>query len=98
MNHTPGPWKRIAIGGNGRQVISSGHGWLVELPKRGEPETDLQAQQLEADYDLMAAAPELLAACQEAYRLMKNSPGNWESQTAEMLYEAISNAEGKATV
>lgn len=41
------------------------------------------------------AAQELFAACKEAYRLMKNAPGNWESQTAEMLYAAIAKAEGR---
>lgn len=105
MNHTPGPWKRIAIGK--RQVITSGHGWLVELPKRGEPETDLQAQQLEADYDLMAAAPELLEALKlllkwsdadETVRQSLEEDTQSQSKAIGMARAAIARAEGKATV
>mgnify|MGYP001578000711 CR=1 FL=1 len=100
MNHTPGPWKRIAIGK--RQVIASGHGWLVELPRRGEPETDLQARQVEADYDLMAAAPELLEALKEAIDFLEPTLGRVNStpqrKAYEMARDAIARAEGKATV
>jgi hypothetical protein len=97
MKHTPGPWKRIAIGK--RQVISSGHGWLVEIPKRGEPETELQAKRLEADYDLMAAAPELLQVAKDALHEAHIQEGfasdklRWSALVAS-LEDAIAKAEG----
>lgn len=103
MEHTPGPWKRIAIGK--RQVITSGHGWLVECPARGEPETELQAKRLEADYDLMAAAPELLEVCKLLLDAGPDSCGCDESghvcgwpNVKWQAEQAIAKAEGKATV
>lgn len=95
MKHTPGPWEVIAIGK--RRVISSGHGWLVETPKRGEPETELQAKQLEADYGLMAAAPELLDALKAVAHWMSDAviPCCFPRQT---ILDAIAKAEGTAKV
>ena len=86
MNHTLGPWVAEQHGNGITWGVYAGDDPVV---------WEMGGIERESDAHLVAAAPELLEACQEAYRLMKNSPGNWESQTAEMLYEAITKAEGR---
>jgi hypothetical protein len=41
---------------------------------------------------LMAAAPALLEACQEALRMIRNCTGNWQIGVAEKLERAIKRA------
>lgn len=39
---------------------------------------------------------ELVQACKAAHDMVRNCPGNWQTQTADMLGMAIAKAEGKS--
>ena len=96
--HTPGPWrvskpgdleskdKGWCVWGGGRMMLSF-HG--PQVPR----------EQKEADAHLVAAAPDLLAACVSALSLIAprvddSDAMGWGVATEEMLREAIAKAKG----
>jgi len=63
MSHTPGPWSVVmgaAITRPHPIAITTPEGWIVEVPARGHPDTDEQADAMKADFRLIAAAPDML--------------------------------------
>lgn len=93
---TPGPWK----------VEQSDHWLWVAGPDREEnvicdivgrnskPGEDLTPEDA-ANARLIAAAPDLLAACKAAIVKFKHTPLDRISVAADMLRDAIAKAEGK---
>ena len=75
MKHTPGPWK--VRKDYGRHWISAGKGKreiliadIIDVETGvGSGETETNLQQIVANARLIAAAPELLQACQELVRV-----------------------------
>ena len=60
--HTPGPWVVFLDGGHASTVMPAGRpGDICVMEAVGHPETDANAA-------LIAAAPDLLAACEEYMR------------------------------
>lgn len=89
---TPGPWEV-----NCDHFIEAGNGTLICDPHI-EPDGD--PPELEANARLIAAAPDLLAACERALGLAaieRSQPEAWrddDSTTLEMLRAAIAKAIG----
>jgi hypothetical protein len=88
--HTPGPWRWVQDdaettidlrGPDDRDVLS-----IYESHGGGQRPT-------EADGHLIAAAPELLAACKNALRLLDTMAN---TQAAKVLVAAIAKAEGRS--
>jgi len=93
--HTPGPWV-IYAGNEGKPVIHSPEyeknagGGIIGIAVL---QTVGEESQRQANAALIAAAPELMNACQMAVNEM---PGNEQGQKiASMLRAAIAKAEGK---
>jgi hypothetical protein len=89
-NHTPGPWKAATAFSenepNGYHVISP--------PKWGSP--DIAIADSDANARLIAAAPELLAACQFLADAAETEPGmSIYRAHIEQARAAIAKAEGK---
>lgn len=97
--HTPGPW----LYDKKRHAIISTVSWFLEPGEEGDEGirtsvvslyAALGGENPEADVQLIAAAPELLAACRDARVALKGKSHN----TDIALYaidEAIAKAEGK---
>lgn len=91
--HTPGPWKQETLGAqlhavkicgnNARRIVPAGGPALAYLPEGRE---DIQ----EANALLMAAAPELLEACEACWPLIAA-----QSLAGDLLRAAIAKATGK---
>ena len=58
MKHTPGPWEVTEDGEADFSGIATQSNWLMRIQQNGE----LSVQEEEANANLIAAAPELLAA------------------------------------
>lgn len=86
--HTPGPWR---TGGANRLMVYA-NGWAVADAKIFHPHTD--ADQAEANAALIAAAPDLLAACKAALDLL-TTLGKHDATTGDALEAAIARAEGR---
>jgi hypothetical protein len=91
-NHTPGPWR---YNSDPRGAQFGVHVFLNEIDSfalgvGGGP--DEQVAEDLANARLIAAAPDLLDACREAFRMVRNCPGNWEQGVAEKLAAAIIKA------
>ncbi len=89
--HTPGPWR----------YIRTGDYWQI-TPTGIEGKDNMDGN--EADYHLIAAAPELLAACEEAYRVLaivqgmviiNRDPGT--QRCLDLLEEVMKKARGETT-
>ena len=70
--HTPGPW---------RAYVSGGHRWLVTARTGDVARIEVAAAPAaaateEANARLIAAAPDLLAAAQAAYRVLREGRGH----------------------
>ncbi len=89
--HTPGPWKRS---GQFERAIVTEHGSVV-----ANVEPNGYQYEVQANIDLIAAAPELLEACHmAAAALYVASPAPSAEQLAKVynaLCDAISRAEGR---
>lgn len=87
MEHTPGPW-----------VIDDE---MVMAQLETEKGIKYYAPIADCNVDnpkninLIAAAPELLKACKASLDMVRNCPGNWQTQTHDLLIKAITKAEGK---
>lgn len=104
--HTPAPWfvveteHRLRIHGPYNQTRPSGvplHKLEIWEPKTGaargcSPTWKGFTEEQRADARLIAAAPELLAACQDALRQLKEYEGRIVDRT--FLDSAIAKAEG----
>jgi hypothetical protein len=69
--HTEGPWKAMADGDNGFEIATADQDQMAVAYVYGENSEvgECDPVQAKADADLIAAAPELLAACQRALEL-----------------------------
>lgn len=64
--HTPGPWSRAWVGGALRHINRNVDEDAFYAPPAGEdPDTINHPMRKEADYDLVTAAPDLLAALED---------------------------------
>lgn len=97
MEHSKGPWET-----DGR-VSPAGAGYLdIVCPKGRIAMMDCEADafwaaELEANANLIAAAPELLAACEEMAAQLGggNNFAKWEAAKAKLV-AAIAKAKGRA--
>jgi hypothetical protein len=102
--HTPGPWtiaksgEHIAIRGNPQttNMVNS------DLARCGGPKSWLDESEVEANASLIAAAPDLLAACREILRIAREEGGGKYDFAAGFLPafiaadKAVDKAEGRA--
>ena len=63
--HTTGPWKQGTRGPNGCPIIGNGRGLMIAMLAHSDKVPD-QVEQAEANALLIAAAPEMLEALQDA--------------------------------
>jgi hypothetical protein len=101
--HTPGPWEvptaSLTSVWHGDEQVASCH-WTIECPNCGDTDPDYRAGRREFDPSgvrqanarLIAAAPDLLAACRVA--LIDASWGGTDA-TRRQLQAAIAKAEGR---
>lgn len=82
--HTPGPWKATFTATSPSREVWANSG----------PVTVLSVTTTEANARLIAAAPDLLVACEAALTLLENSPLA-NSETAEQLRVALAKAQGE---
>lgn len=96
VSHTPGPWRYTPDDGSyitdctqpewGQRIVAQMHG-------------DPNKSEVAANAHLIAAAPDLLAACRIAHRMLgKTSQPKWPA-TADVwavLRDAIAKAEGRS--
>jgi hypothetical protein len=89
QTHTPGPWRS-----EGQYVIGEGNQLIAVAGRSTEPEIRIAH---EANARLIAAAPDLLAACElmeSVYRQNVVNPGE-PSSVLEALQAAIAKARGQ---
>ena len=97
--HTPGPWVATGIGGPWEQRLSiraAGWGCVAHVGVNPSlPHWDLPQR---SNARLIAAAPELLEACQAAWNCIAElSPTQARVEVAQLLQAAIEKAEGAET-
>jgi hypothetical protein len=97
MTHTPGPWEIHHYGDNEGDIHGS-NGTLVCMMREGDTAPD---QDWSADARLIAAAPDLLAAC---YKLIDSDAAVEEDERKHQLMlakllaaRAVAKAEGVTT-
>jgi hypothetical protein len=80
IKHTPGPWH---IEKNMLTAINSApsdgpykHIAMVNYYRSSDPTTDVSGEEHQANVNLIAAAPELLAALEESQKLLTEAIGN----------------------
>lgn len=88
--HTPGPWKVVNFDGNVSSEIRAENGVMVGNPYGPAGRWAEVREEHEANANLIAAAPDLLEACKEAYRIIHN-----DAYVNDLLKKAIAKAEGK---
>ncbi len=92
QRHTPGPW-HVNIWTTGRRTIEAGKLVICEVHPTHN------AGGIAANARLIAAAPEMLAACRDVEHALiersRSQPGVWDGALA-TLQTAISKAEGRA--
>ena len=91
--YTPGPWEAVSEG-HRLSVWAEGYGFIHthEVPQVNTGATDTA----NANSRLIAAAPELLIACERALAALEGilSQSNFKSDVPEILRAAIAKAEG----
>jgi len=106
MTHTPGPWPLETIptsvgivhkigrwpGVHGNAVSSA----CVYVDNHSLDERTALADELLANARLIAAAPDMLAACIQAHAVLfsDSEPDGWSRETQTMLAAVIAKAEG----
>jgi hypothetical protein len=90
MGHTHGPWEIHHYGDNEGDIHGS-DGTLVCMMRAGDT---APAEDWESDARLIAAAPELLAACEELLIYLSDWDDD-ESETCVRARAAIAKAEGR---
>ena len=95
-SHTPGPWEKtdyltnyLIAGG----INESGHKKRVAIVDR--PISGFRTSEYAANALLIAAAPDLLAACEEAVEILFNAPGGHQHVT-DAMHAAIAKARGES--
>lgn len=91
-NHTPGPWE-YRVDGNCVVIEGKGADYVAHTEN---PETAADRLDI-ANARLIAAAPDLLAACKKVMTTC-GSPSDWNGETREFLLAieaAIAKAEGQ---
>lgn len=99
--HTPGPWHQC--GGNNWHIISNEHhmqvartNGVVRFAPNGKSRQYDSTPEEEANACLIAAAPELLAACQEVWQgIFEHPDRDGPSPMGDMLHDAIEKATGR---
>lgn len=90
--HTPGPWHTVPVGlveGRARVQIMASSRWIADAVA-----TIRYASEAEANARLIAAAPDLLAALEAAYTVIRDAEA---FQTATSAFEGhLEHAEGLA--
>ena len=100
MKHTPGPWMvndQPSIYPYVTAPSREGGPHRITLANCPHPADAFHVHERDANAHLIAAAPEMLEACKEALRLIRNQTGNWQLGTEDMLERAIAKAEGRNT-
>ena len=90
--HTPGPWE--VVGGTIIQTADERRKWVAEVPAASSIHETFITDR--ANARLIAAAPQLLEACEEALSFTKTMDG-WagrESTTSRCLRAAIAKSKG----
>ncbi len=95
VSHTPGPWSYTDDRRGIYEIIHDGDMLAQVWRVRPGCDGDLPA---EANARLMAAAPELLAACKQMVRSLNGSPNDFRGMLAahRALDAAIAKADGRA--
>jgi hypothetical protein len=101
--HTPGPWW---IESRARTAINKGpkHIAMVNFYNGGNEETDVREEEHEANVHLIAAAPDLLEACQALIKKIYNLADKYNDRSCDydvceeirQARTAIAKTEGKA--
>ena len=92
-SHTPGPWKHSSFQVWAQGKAGNTFGTLVASLRRS-PATDAVA---EADANLIAAAPELLAACEEIIEGMIDGKNSTNKNVTMYAIQMVKSAIAKAT-
>lgn len=89
--HTKGPWKAIENGGRNMAVVDQDNNYLTY--RAGSDR--MSSEVLEANANLIAAAPDLLEALEacQSFVLMSNEQGACE--VADKILSAIAKAKGE---
>lgn len=94
--HTPGPWEVVPYGDGDSLVIHDARGdWRVCFMATPGESGDMRG--IRANARLIASAPDLLAACQRAHRVIKAMTGNQQATKGNVIGEleaAIARATG----
>lgn len=87
MSHTPGPWKAYKMGApiSAWEVYATSHGRAVPVSRL--PKSGAGSGNAEVNARLIAAAPELLAACRSVLTHMENLTGHLDAWTDEYGYD-----------
>lgn len=102
LNHTSGPWTAVilargepkTIGGRTHSTISRRECRIVSGSGEEVANINLRPDENVANASLMAASPELLAACQRIYEEIGNGliPDEFSEESKRMLESAIAKA------
>lgn len=107
--HTPGQWEAIKPKKEGKHWTVGARGvlggkgaiagalvlWNIAMIDNGAPGDTLDTE--EANARLIAAAPDLLAACKAAHALLRKLGGTNHDPEYSELASAIQRAEGRTT-
>jgi hypothetical protein len=91
MAHTPGPWELVSLSGYG-SPFSIRMAYQCDNPNASKTHYGVQSVRRREDATLIAAAPELLAACDTAFDFLGGVDGAVEIR--EVLLAAIAKATG----
>ena len=96
--HTPGPWKAGTLE-RGRFVVSAprSNGRAICVMRNTQEQDPEHERNLEADANarLIAAAPDLLNALNDAYECLSDHSGFLQSTTAIKIRAVIAKVEGE---
>jgi hypothetical protein len=93
--HTPGPWVVVEHSWS-RTGIFANHICVASLDISDEADDETQAEwaaAMDANAQLISAAPDLLRACEVALAALLERPG-YQGSTPDMLRAAIAKAQG----
>jgi hypothetical protein len=99
--HTPGPWEKDYSSEDGIYIRPKGTGYQIALVEARSYRMEKYGSSVEADANLIASAPTLLKACEEALKCFEAQylvEGREldKSVIVRILREAISSSKGEA--
>lgn len=94
MTHTPGPWVMGQTPFNYEDALVSADGQVIAYASWGGGSSCNLAFENEADAHLIAAAPDLLAACEALVAKSTDTTGDWSREWNAAL-SAIARAKGE---